>query len=151
MIRNKCYCGNEIKTYPSRIKDGRGKYCSRKCSDPHTLLDGIKGKQTRFKKNDPRIKRGEDHYRWSGGKYVTNYEVRKSPRYKRWRRAVLKKDAYICQGCGVRGGKLEADHKKLFSLYPELRLDIINGQTLCKSCHAVKTAAERRLISSPSI
>lgn len=33
-----CECGKEFTTYPSRIKDGRGKYCGRSCSDKYTLI-----------------------------------------------------------------------------------------------------------------
>jgi len=146
-----CYCGKEIKVYPSRLKLGRGKYCSKKCSDPFTLLDGIKGKKTRWKKNDPRIKRGKDHYAWLGGIYQTNKELRKSPQYKRWHRAVLKRDNYICQFCKQRGRKLNVDHRKPFALYPTLRFNLDNGQTLCISCHLLKTTAERRVSNSLAI
>ena len=39
MVVRECNeCGVEFKTYPSRIKTGRGKYCSKKCSDKHTLI-----------------------------------------------------------------------------------------------------------------
>lgn len=33
-----CECGAEFTTYPSKLKTGRGKYCSRACSDKHTLI-----------------------------------------------------------------------------------------------------------------
>lgn len=49
-----CECGRVIKTYPSRVKEGRGKYCSRKCSDKYTLIK--KGQHlapaTQFKKGE---------------------------------------------------------------------------------------------------
>lgn len=31
MIEKKCFCGNKFFTYPSKIKLGKGKYCSKKC------------------------------------------------------------------------------------------------------------------------
>lgn len=31
MITKTCYCGKEFKTYPSKIKIGKGKYCSKEC------------------------------------------------------------------------------------------------------------------------
>ena len=40
--------------------------------------------------------------------------------------------------CGLSGGVIQADHIKPYSLYPELRLEIDNGRTLCKPCH-IKT------------
>ncbi len=38
MIKCICECGVEYITYPSRIIAGRGKYCSRRCSDKYTLI-----------------------------------------------------------------------------------------------------------------
>ena len=38
--------------------------------------------------------------------------------------------------CGVYAQRtFHADHIKDFALFPNLRLDINNGRTLCKSCH----------------
>lgn len=47
----KCYCGKEFITYPSKIKLGRGKYCSKECCLKVTnkILEE-NGKKTRFKK-----------------------------------------------------------------------------------------------------
>lgn len=38
MLRNCTSCKAEFKTYPSRVALGRGKYCSRRCSDAVTLI-----------------------------------------------------------------------------------------------------------------
>ena len=52
-----------------------------------------------------------------------------------WRLAVFERDKYTCQECGCIGGKLNADHIKPLSIFPELALDLENGQTLCVPCH----------------
>lgn len=61
--------------------------------------------------------------------------LRASFRYKEWRTAVFKRDDWTCQFCGVKGGKLQADHIKPFSLFPDLHYEITNGRTLCRPCH----------------
>lgn len=78
---------------------------------------------------------GEKNPAWKGGVTPINKLIRNSTEYQRWRMAVLKRDNFICQFCGIRGGKLEADHIKPFSLFLELRFDINNGRTLCVECH----------------
>lgn len=72
---------------------------------------------------------------WKGGVTSDNEKFRKTKDYALWRVAVFMRDDYTCQECGEKGGELNADHIKPFSLYPELRLAIDNGRTLCKSCH----------------
>jgi len=59
-----------------------------------------------------------------------------------WRKKIFERDDYMCQTCGERGGELEADHIKMWTLYPNLRYEINNGQTLCKKCHQIKTSQE---------
>lgn len=56
-------------------------------------------------------------------------------RYNLWRESVFQRDDWTCQGCGVRGGYLEAHHIKSWAIFPELRFELENGQTLCKPCH----------------
>ncbi len=69
------------------------------------------------------------------GKTPANEKLRKSAAYKAWRTLVFERDDYTCQICLKRGGELHADHILPFALYPNLRLDVDNGRTLCVECH----------------
>ena len=85
---------------------------------------------------------GENSYKWKGGVTPKNLVIRHSLECKNWRKSVFERDNHTCQICGQVGGYLEADHIKLFSMFPELRFDIDNGQTLCKECHRLKTKVD---------
>lgn len=85
-----------------------------------------------------------EHNFWKGGisqdtrTFKSNFQ--NTVEYRLWRTAVFKRDNYICKECGARNGNgkkiiLNADHIKSFAEYPELRLAIDNGRTLCRSCH----------------
>lgn len=83
--------------------------------------------------------KGEKNHNWKGGVSKENSSERqnmmKTLEYKAWRKAVFERDNFTCQNCQERGGKLNADHIRPYSLYPELRLVIENGRTLCVECH----------------
>lgn len=79
--------------------------------------------------------RGPDHWNWRGGENNKLAALRKTPEYREWRTTVFKRDNYTCCFCGCRGGKIHADHINSFRNYPELRLEVSNGRTLCVSCH----------------
>lgn len=128
------------------------KYCSDKCSNHKGESKNTgrthfrKGftpwnKETHIQNNTGRthFKRGQmsgdKHHNWQGGKTSIAEKIRKSLDYEEWRNKILERDLYTCQDCGKVGGYLNVDHIKPFSLFPELRLDINNGRTLCIPCH----------------
>ena len=134
-VKNNCLgCGKEFLVYPSNIKKGYGKFCSSKCAKM--------------------LHRGENHFRWKGGTSSPAEKIRHSGKYKEWRQRVFIRDDFTCQGCGQRGGDINAHHKKLFhklleetasalplmDLYEAAMLytplwDINIGVTLCDKCH----------------
>ena len=80
--------------------------------------------------------RGENAPNYIHGRCNDNLLFRASREYKKWRSLVFKRDGYTCVICGDNsGGNLEADHIRDFALYPEFRLNINNGRTLCTHCH----------------
>lgn len=84
-----------------------------------------------------------------GRKEPLNAQIRKSLEYRLWRSAVFERDNYTCTICGARNGNgktiiLQADHIKTFALYPELRMAVDNGRTLCIDCHRVTPTYGRR-------
>lgn len=79
--------------------------------------------------------KGSKSHLWRGGITPINNQIRTSLEYKLWRESVFKRDNYTCIFCNKKGGKLNADHIKPFAYFPELRLAIDNGRTLCIECH----------------
>lgn len=100
---------------------------------------GVLSSPTPFKKGNVPWNKG------TARKNRPNREKEKDyPKYMEWRKEVLKKDNYTCQNC--RGKEnIQADHIKEWSLYPELRYEISNGQALCKDCHYKKSSIENSL------
>lgn len=98
-------CGIEKKIKPAYI--GRAKFCSKPCAN-----------------------KGKDF-----GKTPEQKRIRESIPYKLWKLAVFERDNFTCVICFERGGKLNADHIKPFARFPELRLEVSNGRTLCEDCH----------------
>lgn len=84
-------------------------------------------------------KKGDKSHTWRGGISKINRTFRqnfnRTLEYKLWRETIFKRDNYTCIWCFKRGGVLNADHIKPFALFPELRLAIDNGRTLCVDCH----------------
>lgn len=82
-----------------------------------------------------RIQCGAKSHRWRGGKTSPVRLARNRTEYHEWRKAVYARDDYTCQLCFERSGKLAAHHIKGFQEYPDLRLEVGNGITLCWPCH----------------
>lgn len=100
----------------------------------------VKGKRpdvAERNKINNKLRIGEKAYNWKGGITKKRNKEYHSEKYKAWRKAVFERDNYTCQNCGKKGGhkNLQAHHIKEWTNYPELRYDVSNGQTLCKSCH----------------
>lgn len=101
----------------------------------------LMGDNNPSKRDDVKNKLSKENcHLWRGGITDINKKIRNSSEYKEWRGKVFERDKYTCVLCGLKSGKgvkvhLHADHIKQFSLYPELRLNIDNGRTLCSNCH----------------
>lgn len=99
----------------------------------------VKEKISKAKTGKPRPDmKGENNWNWKGGKTKERELIRKSIQYKKWRYEVFKRDDFTCVFCHKKeevSGKLNADHIKPFSIFPELRYIVSNGRTLCVDCH----------------
>jgi len=93
--------------------------------------------------------KGKNSPLWIDGRTKENILIRNSYKYRAWRNQVFERDNWTCQICGKRGGDLEADHIKSFSLYPELRFVLSNGRTLCLNCHKKTDTYLNRWITKP--
>ena len=89
--------------------------------------------------------KGEKHWNWKGGITPERIKSINSLEYKKWRIAVFTRDGFACLNCGKVGVYLESHHIKDWADFPELRLVIDNGATLCNDCHNL-TKDNRHLI-----
>ncbi len=124
-------CGRAFMVKPSLVTRGEGKYCSMACS------------RAAHRRN---IRRGPDSPRWRGGSGKTRRRSIALPEYRRWRRAVLRRDGYTCQCCGEREKTLTAHHMERWIDAPRLRFDVANGLTLCLPCHRQLHSRRRKPI-----
>lgn len=147
----KDYYTSKSEWFGNKRRPSGVKFCSRRCyylskkgkSPWNKNLKGVcianegsfKKGLVPWNKNLKGYRAGELNNNWKGGITPAQDRARKSLDYKQWRKAVLKKDNYVCRDCGKRGGRLQAHHLKPFSLYPELRFSVENGIALCVECH----------------
>jgi hypothetical protein len=105
------------------------------------------GKHIRFGGHNGLV--GEKNPNWKGGPKKIQ-EFRRTIEYRLWRKAIFEKDDFTCQKCGVRGGKLIADHHPFpFHAFPDKMYDIGNGRTLCSKCNYVVTYIEQNWRVAP--
>lgn len=76
---------------------------------------------------------GENNGSWRGGVWDKKNGRNAGYPYRVFRRQVLKHSPY-CSFCGSTE-RLEMDHIKPYSVYPELRMEISNVRVLCHECH----------------
>jgi len=144
-------CGKSVKIEKNQI--GRKKFCSKPCFYKGRSLKSLfpvghkdfvppesrgHSEETKSKiseKSRASAKRGEQNPMWKGGARSERKVAMGRYEYKHWRSSVFKRDNYTCVICGVKGGYLEADHIKPWSVYESLRYSVDNGRTLCKPCH----------------
>ena len=115
------------------------------------ISESMKGKQNSLGRKHPLEFRqylsalwtnNPKHNHWIDGKSDERTTQRRVDmgrlQYRLWREEVFRRDNWMCIHCGIRGGKLQADHIQLYSTYPNLRYEVSNGRTLCVSCHRLR-------------
>lgn len=117
-FRHTCrQCGDKFLTHPYRLKESNEIFCSKNCHNDWMYKN----------------QRGENNPNWKGG--ISKWRGRGEYRdYRELRNKVLARDNYQCNKCGSKSN-LEIHHIKQWSLYPELRFDSDNCETLCTTCH----------------
>ena len=73
--------------------------------------------------------------------------IYETPRYKRWRTKVFKRDRHICRLCGASKCYVEAHHIKRKAVYPHLMYRTSNGIALCAPCHERVTGQEGKFVT----
>lgn len=123
-LTNKIKCDNcKVEFVYSDYYASNYKYCSYNCKAVHqkTTLQG---------KNNPNYKRDKKDY--------LRIKERQYTGYKEWRLKVFKRDGFNCLNCGTNStvnNRLVAHHIVNHHSYPEGRIDVDNGATLCSECH----------------
>jgi len=108
-------CGQAITT---KLSNKRRKFCNKNCYSLFLQQSQI----------------GSRNPNWRGGVQPLRQQVYHTQESIKWKRAVLLRDNYMCQMCGSIK-QLHAHHIKSFVEFKELRCEINNGITLCKTCH----------------
>jgi len=144
-IKRKCLtCGKELLAFPYDVKNGHGKYCSKKCVN--ISFKGKKATKEQMKglKIGQKLS-GEKHGNWKGGISKLPYSINFN---KKMKKEVLKESNSICHVCGITNKKhLELCGKSLYSHhidYNKQNTTTDNLISLCSKCHA-KTNTDRQM------
>ncbi len=90
---------------------------------------------------------GSNSVFWKGGITENNHYQR--IRFRRTiQQEILKRDDFICQLCGIKGGTLHVDHIQPWADYVEGRFSIDNCRTVCRECHYQITFSKPMPINS---
>ncbi len=134
---NCLYCGKPCidMECPS---EPRRQFCSRACMGLAKKGQPFPAECLRKAAIVSKTKTGDKSHRWKGGATRRSSLLRGRKDMEDWKKSVLKRDAFQCGFCGADDKKVQADHIRPMSLYPELRHDLANGQALCEECHRKK-------------
>lgn len=123
-----CYdCNQEALKHDPVIKEQKAQNARRINNTPELLAKKIQGSKAMI---------GPKHPNWNPNRTSDRREKeRKTSPHVNWARQVKDRDTYTCQFCDQRGRALVSHHLMAYANYPELRLDISNGVTLCTRCH----------------
>lgn len=134
--------------------------CKECCNAPHRTGKFHEG---RFKKGHQPINAFfKGHKTWNKGRKLSLEELKKmqdaykkrkikadrggkgknSFKYKEWKKLVFERDGSICIKCKSKE-RLDAHHKVSWREDENLRFDVFNGETLCRSCHMRHEQNER--------
>jgi hypothetical protein len=147
------HCQKVFEVQPWAAKTGRKKFCSKVCFFAGRELKGLfqpghpdlvpperRGHSEATRQKISVVQRanlriGPDNPNWRGGLRSERKRAMAQFAYRDWRNAVFSRDNWTCQCCGARGVYLEADHIKPWCAFPDLRYEVNNGRTVCKTCH----------------
>jgi len=154
VLVNCVICNKEYYAWPSRLKEGKDKCCSKTCrvelmKTTSYLVTNNPSKTDEGKARLRLQNKGEKSWNWKGGITDLRTQIYRSDIFRNWRKEVFERDNWTCQECGIVGGSLQAHHIKSFSdiikdnqiktledaLKCEELGDISNGICLCIECH----------------
>ena len=130
---------------------GENAPCYGRCGELHPMFGKHHSEESRHKTSESMrgLMAGEKHPNWKGGITEWQETLRHTQAYKNWRHAVFERDDFTCQMCfDNTGGNLQAHHIEPIRDHKNdlLLLDINNGITLCKECHASVNKREHEFV-----